>query len=227
MICKVCNKEFKPRSKTSKYCCNECYLQAHKRKEVISVCLTCGKEFVVSRDTKGKYCSKECLFLYQSKVACMCTELKRNIKQLTNEVDKLKQMMYKGLLKDSILLKRKKDCIICGKTFIPKRTTIICCSSECSKHYSQQQKDKRIYKNGKPDLSITLHKLYQRDKGICNICGIVCDWQDIEVREDGTLVAGNNYPSIDHIIPIAKGGKHEWNNVQLLCRYCNTIKRDK
>jgi len=30
--------------------------------------------------------------------------------------------------------------------------------------------------------------------------------------------------AIDHILPIAKGGKSEYSNLQLLCRTCNTFK---
>jgi len=32
------------------------------------------------------------------------------------------------------------------------------------------------------------------------------------------------YPSIEHVIPIAKGGKHTWDNVKLAHRKCNMEK---
>lgn len=35
---------------------------------------------------------------------------------------------------------------------------------------------------------------------------------------------GDNYPSVDHIVPLAKGGLHSWDNVQLAHFKCNTLK---
>jgi 5-methylcytosine-specific restriction endonuclease McrA len=75
------------------------------------------------------------------------------------------------------------------------------------------------------DWSINLEELFKRDHGLCYLCERTCDWSDYEMK-DGAFVAGNNYPSIDHVIPLAKGGKHEWSNVRLACRLCNSKKRD-
>jgi 5-methylcytosine-specific restriction endonuclease McrA len=70
------------------------------------------------------------------------------------------------------------------------------------------------------ERGVTLKKLYERDGGICQICGMVCDY------------SGNGlsdlYPSIDHIIPLSrdpeKVGGHTWSNVQLAHRICNSVK---
>ena len=35
------------------------------------------------------------------------------------------------------------------------------------------------------------------------------------------------YPEIDHAVPIAMGGTSELNNLQVLCRKCNSNKRDR
>jgi hypothetical protein len=51
-------------------------------------------------------------------------------------------------------------------------------------------------------------KVFERDKGICGICHrlVGTDWH------------------VDHVIPIAKGGRHEYANVQLAHGQCNRSK---
>ena len=73
---------------------------------------------------------------------------------------------------------------------------------------------------------ITLEALFRRDKGVCHICGGQCDWEDMRYNADGYKIAGDMYPSIDHVMPVSKGGLHAWSNVRLAHRYCNTIKCD-
>ena len=38
---------------------------------------------------------------------------------------------------------------------------------------------------------------------------------------------GRHYPTLDHIIPLSKGGSHTWDNVQLAHMGCNAGKCDK
>ena len=89
-----------------------------------------------------------------------------------------------------------------------------------SKHPSYYSRAKRM---GLPaELGITLKKLYDRDKGICQICGLICIYPGDPQSQ--------LYPSIDHIIPFNKDplkrGGHTWKNVQLAHRICNCHKRD-
>lgn len=76
------------------------------------------------------------------------------------------------------------------------------------------------------DKDITLEKLYNRDRGICALCGEHCNYDDY-ILKDKTFIAGNDYPSIDHIKPLSKGGSHTWDNVQLAHKRCNSIKSNK
>lgn len=72
------------------------------------------------------------------------------------------------------------------------------------------------------DRNVTLSELYKRDKGICQICGKPTDQND----RDGNKI-GKMYPTLDHIIPLSKGGGHIWGNVQLAHMICNSKKQDR
>lgn len=69
---------------------------------------------------------------------------------------------------------------------------------------------------------ITLIEVAKRDNNICQICGGVVDWGDIENGHIRRM-----YPTIDHIVPLSKGGRHTWENVQLAHMSCNAHKFDK
>ncbi len=58
-----------------------------------------------------------------------------------------------------------------------------------------------------PTESISIDVLFDRDNGICGICGKA-------VKRSGER-------SIDHIIPLSMGGHHIWSNVQLAHLKCN------
>lgn len=120
-------------------------------------------------------------------------------------------------------------CKNCGKEFCQMATgynSLQYCSESCQVRWNgRRQRDKRVKRmmTGDHDSDITLEKLYQRDGGTCYLCGNQCDWND-GVIKDGTFVAGQQYPSIDHVIPLSKGGRHTWENVKLSCRGCNSRK---
>lgn len=119
---------------------------------------------------------------------------------------------------------KKHPCAECGEITTRKRF----CSETCNNRYHNRLKEhKRRAKirGAYIDKDITLKEVYALDNGICYICNGLCDWND---KVDGPLciICGNNYPSIDHVIPLAKGGKHEWSNVRLAHRRCNSHKSD-
>lgn len=59
---------------------------------------------------------------------------------------------------------------------------------------------------------IDILALYARDLGRCGICGGTVEFDD---------------SSVDHIIPIARGGAHKWDNVQTAHLLCNIRKGAK
>lgn len=117
------------------------------------------------------------------------------------------------------------QCPICGETTDRPKY----CSDQCAKRAENKKRDvkRRIkIKTAMVDSDISLWSLYKRDGGRCHICGLQCNYEDYTVR-DGTTITGDWYPSIDHVIPLSKGGLHAWSNVKLAHRRCNSYKSDK
>ena len=73
------------------------------------------------------------------------------------------------------------------------------------------------------DKDITLGKLFERDKGVCYLCGNKCDWND-GAWINGAFIVGRNYPTIDHVVALANGGSHTWKNIRLAHLSCNSKK---
>lgn len=107
-----------------------------------------------------------------------------------------------------------------------------CCSVSCRRKRSRSKQRKagfpknhlhRAHKYGCAyESGITLRKLIKRDGLRCALCGKMCNPNDHE----WTKYFGPTSPTIDHIIPMSKGGGHVWDNVQVAHAICNSIKRD-
>lgn len=142
-------------------------------------------------------------------------------KQNRKHIDKSIREAQKEAERES--KKRIAICVECGEQFTTYKQNKVCCSSECSRKRQNNHKDRRLKKVEYVDKSITLQSLYKRDGGVCYICRKKCNLEDYIVR-DGTTICGDFYPSIDHVVPLSKGGSHSWDNVRLAHRLCNTIK---
>lgn len=121
-------------------------------------------------------------------------------------------------------------CVGCGNMYMKTKDNIRYCSEKCA---NRQQDRRKEYKrrirtkvNGNFDNNITLDKLIYRDKNICYLCGKKCNVLDFIIK-DNTFIAGNYYPSIEHIKPLSLGGTHTWDNIKLAHRICNTLKGNK
>lgn len=46
------------------------------------------------------------------------------------------------------------------------------------------------------------------------------------IRHDPCVYCGGPAPTVDHIVPVSKGGTSEWSNLAAACKSCNSSKRD-
>lgn len=168
---------------------------------------------------------------------------KRKVKQEAERIAKNPL----GLSSYQLSIQEKYDavrvCEVCGKQYTLRERMQSgdtkycrdngCCSKECLKKRARkaQKIRERGYRNHKGrarkygcafDSSVTLKSLIKRNGLRCAICGEMCDPADHE----WTDYTGPKHPTIDHIIPISKGGGHVWSNVQIAHAICNSIKRD-
>ena len=170
------------------------------------------------------------------KIVCpFCAEADKTEKLKREQEKKKRQKAEARIRKDEARIRRELDiarrlterihaCPVCGNITTRR---LYCCDACMHKVNNHRKESKRraMLVGAVKDTDIDIHELFRRDKGVCHICGGICDWNDKEIRATG-IVCGNLYPSVDHVIPLAKGGRHEWENVRLAHRICNSIKRD-
>ena len=188
-------------------------------------CSECGHRFDIAMRTlrqtaKGTRCP-----------ACRDAEIeayRQHKRELKTEAQRAKEEAKAERILERLIQSKQiemKYCVECGQLFIPQTKTTRCCSAECIRKRNNRHNDSRLKKVAVKDYTITLKRLARRDKNVCWLCGGIVDWNDYTVI-DGTTITGNNYPSIDHVKPLAKGGQHTWSNVKLAHRICNSIKSD-
>ena len=187
-----------------------------KEKPVRVRCMVCGGEFertFHNLTTKGG-------------VTCPhCIEAERKAKTIKQEQVKAKRKRKADINKiHNAKQIRLVVCASCEELFTTVDTRRVFCSNECRKRSSMstQSSDDRLNKFNIIDRDITLEKLFARDKGVCQICGGRCDYNDYRYNENGVFIAGENYPSKDHIVELCNGGKHSWDNIRLAHRGCNS-----
>lgn len=151
----------------------------------------------------------------QKRIVCeCCKQRKQQQKQIQAERAKLVRFLY--ALKEE---QTPKKCASCGEIFYSQYTNALYCSPKCRKQTGYRERCKKygvLY-----DGAVTRLKVVRRDGNTCQICGKVCDEND---KRWGTI--GPDFPTLDHIKPLAKGGEHTWDNVQCACAMCNSAKRD-
>lgn len=169
-----------------------------------------------------------------------------------NQINKLTDLLNKSYIKQMKIIGKQKEirineeikslkriarkhryylkCEECGRMYFTNRNDTKTCSKRCINKRNNRMKEinrrKIIKGNGRIDWDITLDKLIERDKNICYICNGECNKEDYIFDKDNNFIVGSDYPSIDHVIPINKGGTHTWGNIKLAHHYCNSIKND-
>lgn len=213
-------------------------------------CQHCGEEMTRTYDflRRGnvicRACEK-CKTAERREAKRKAEKAEAEARRLTNEI---KRLWYPAPTAYSRqheeFLSRSGICEICGKPYTVRDYVESCggkkaqdngvCSRECRdeklrralREAHRGRKDSHRHRARKYgceyDPSVKLDKLIERDGLRCAICGEMCDLND----HSWSKYSGPRYPSIDHIIPMSKGGGHTWDNVQVAHIICNSEKGD-
>ena len=173
------------------------------------ICQKCGNEF--DTDCKyRKYCSDKCAKEVR-KIQSTKEYRKRNEKRglICKECGDKFDFTYKHRIREFC-------CVDCRKSYLrrirKKQSKEKVRRKEYLKNYEKTKNKNRIE-------GVSYKKVYERDKGICQICLLPVHMvKGVDNNWDGT---------IDHIIPISKGGKHCMSNCQLSHRICNSLKQQE
>ena len=208
----------------------------------------------VCNGTFTRYCDRDFRDRVQwNQIECPCciekARILREEEARRREEQRLFYLEQKRKRKEEKRLKRlngKHICKECGKEFTLKEFgerehvdvtnygDVLYCSFACRRVVDNRRARKynttrgnhklRSIKYGTDfDKSVNLDDLIKRNGLRCALCGEMCDTNDKQTI-NGIVICGNNYPSIDHIKPMSKGGSHTWDNVQVAHRICNTLK---
>lgn len=169
----------------------------------------------------SKYCSRECMGITFRK-----QELKKCKLCNAEFLPKGENNVYCS--KECRNAKKKLVCEYCKKEFYSKHESTKYCSRICAskswfeintfarRSYQRKRTEK---KKGLNADNIDYLEIFNRDKWICQLCNKKVNK---DLKHPHPMSA-----TIDHIIPLSKGGTHETKNVQLAHYLCNMKKGNR
>jgi len=226
--CEHCGIEYFAQNKKQKFCTVPCHAKNKYSHEgnFNKSCPTCKIDFN-AHDTRKIYCSTECK---NNAYEHICEQCGTNFKSY------FKDSKYCSRQCSGTKAKHESICECCGGGFIGKnnRANKFCSrncflkqinarvdeiSSKKTSRLSDAHHIIRAKKHGVRWQYIDLIEIYKRDNFVCQIC-----------NEDINMNLSHPHPlsaSIDHIIPLSRGGTHVEGNVNGVHLRCNIQKSDK
>lgn len=218
VLCAVCfRKMYFPKSKSTLYktCGEECRKKLFdiNKSSRMKLCKLCGKPFVPRKfqlkTGVGKYCSIKC----SAKNAITIGHLPEANKKRTDS-------LLRSLSSGAVVRKTGKDnpCWKGGRIATRYRRVRSGKAKEQVRKYRAAHPEKmREWASKRKNAYLqrlpygTVKRLIEYQGGLCVFC-----------KKDIT-----KHYYLDHIFPISKGGKHEPENLQILCQSCNCRKHNK
>lgn len=183
-------------------------------------------EFVAYKERTFRVKCKKCESVFERSSSTIrrggitCENCQKTEKELKEARTKLVRVLF--CVKE---IQTPKTCKKCGKIFYSQYPSAVYCTAKCRNKGKRKGSDfrSRCKKYGVYyDPNVTAEKIFKRDHYRCGICGLYC----IKGDTSWNGYFGPYSPTVDHIVALANGGSHTWENVQCAHAICNSNKRD-
>lgn len=241
-ICARCGLGFRMPGKR-RYCSERCAMTARREQEAnrlrnmsvgLKACAWCGRDFNAHPKLRMTYCSVQCRANDQLAAksqpipwlrcpTCRCWFVSRSERRRYCSVVCRPERTWVPRTGTPRQLK----CSVCAQPFTwlatvgsPPRF----CSQPCRAHAAQahhlKAKAIRRAREAAPDAeSFTSTEIFTRDRYVCQLCG--------RRTLRSVHVPHLQAPTVDHIVPLSRGGEHTRANTQCACFGCNTSKGNR
>lgn len=178
------------------------YLASRRAVRVIRACLICDASIPARTDRDTRYCSPRCAAWdrhgFPSTPVPICHPSRSCPVPREHP-------------------SRHGQCARCSGKFTINAPGQVYCSGICKERSRSSRRDAR--ERGAFVSDVSPQEVYERDQWTCHLC--------TESLERDAKVPHPLAPTIDHVIPLAKGGTHELDNVKAAHFLCNAVKRDR
>lgn len=229
ITCATCQKQFQTDHRR-KYCSYECRPSAKISMKSMQdaacrqthTCIVCSSEFKPKRAGRGTCCGRKCGLEWIA--------FKATAKASGHRVFVAVKMGGRAQKKEVQGPPAPTGlCNHCGKNYIRSKLWQRYCCDQCSIEAKVQTKQSESYKAARRASRLKRRalerganggqridpiKVFERDAWRCGICGC-------KTHKSKRGSYHPRAPELDHIVALANGGGHTWDNVQCSCRSCN------
>lgn len=207
-------------------------------------CSACGQNFAKKGGGRsGRFCSRHCAEIFRSNIrrqrrdqaveartgpcaVCARVFVRRSVPSALLCSDECRQVQKDQQKADRLVCR----CSKCGEQFVAPKVRRHRCErcraaavEAARKRHARAVRHLRKHRHRARhygvdfERGVTATKVFERDNWTCQLCGC---------RTPKRLKGSNEKraPTLDHIVPMSKGGGHTWVNVQCACWECNIAK---
>lgn len=210
--CETCLKQFDKSHRQQRFCSHACFRASLDWKATIA--RSNAKRAELAATTKTRTC------MVCKTTFCGGGDKRRKgfcSQQCSAEYYRSRRRVYRARNQTKV-----HHCAVCGISLLSTSVVGIgrrTCSRECSIEWRRRHRVRMgAIRRGCILTEEIRCDIFNRDGWKCNICRR-------SVRRDAR--DPRHKATIDHIVPVARGGAHVYSNLQTLCKSCNSRKRDK